>query len=136
MNIPRNLYRLTALAMLASAPMTVTIAEATPADASAPAAFVNRAEMINWLADGERGLWIQARHRKWFYARFTAVCQGVNSTNSLAFITRASDRIDRTSSVAVPAGRRCRLRSLVPSGGPPEKRNADVVFEQLLGAQG
>ena len=127
MNTPRDLYRLTAIAMLAGAPMTVTIAESTPADASAPAAFVNHAEMINWLADGERGLWIQGRDRKWFYARFTAVCQGVNSTNSLTFITRAS-RIDRTSSVTVPAGRRCRLRSLVPSRGPPEKRNADVVL--------
>src|SRR5882762_10058009 len=61
MNIPRDLCRFTAIAMLASAPMTVTIAEPNPAAARATAAFVNRAEMINWLADGERGLWIQAR---------------------------------------------------------------------------
>jgi hypothetical protein len=92
--------------------------------------------MINWLADGERGLWIQTRDLKWFYARFTGVCQRVNSTNSLIFNTAASGNIDTTSSVTVPAGGRCRLRSLAPSGGPPEKRSADVVFEQLLGAQG
>ncbi len=128
MNIPRDLCRFIAIAMLASAPMTVTIAEPNPAAARATAAFVNRAEMINWLADGERGLWIQARDLKWFYARFTGVCQGVNSTNSLVFNTRASGNIDTTSSVTVPAGGRCRLRSLVPSGGPPEARNADVVL--------
>jgi len=130
MDIPRDLCRFTAIAMLASAPMTVTIAEPNPAAARATAAFVNRAEMIKWVADGELGLWIQARDLKWFYARFTGVCQGVNSTNSLVFNTRASGNIDRTSSVTVPAGGRCRLRSLVPSGGPP------VVFEPLGGWQG
>jgi hypothetical protein len=128
MNTPKDLYRLIAIAMLASAPMTLTIAESNPADASEPAAFVNRAEMINWLADGERGLWIQAHNLKWFYAVFTGMCHGVNSTNSLVFDTRASGNFDGTSVVTVPAGGRCRLRSLVPSGGPPQKRNADVVL--------
>jgi hypothetical protein len=130
MNIPRDLCRFTAITMLVSAPMTVTIAEPNPAAARATAAFVNRTEMIKWVADGELGLWIQARDLKWFYARFTGVCQGVNSTNSLMFNTGASGNIDRTSSVTVPAGGRCRLRSLVPSGGPP------VVFEPLGGWQG
>jgi hypothetical protein len=136
MNIPRDLCRFTAIAMLASAPMTVTIAEPNPAAATATAAFVNRAEMIKWLADGERGIWIQVRDLKWFYGRFTGMCQGVSSTNSLIFNTGASGNIDRTSSVTVPAGGRCRLRSLVPSGGPPEKREPDVVFEPLGGWQG
>ena len=130
MNSPRDLCRFTAIAMLASAPMTVTNAEPNPAAARATAAFVNRAEMVKWLADGELGIWIQARDLKWFYARFTGVCQGVSSTNSLIFTTGASGNIDRTSSVTVPAGGQCRLRSLVRSGGPP------VVFEPLGGWQG
>jgi hypothetical protein len=130
MNIPRDLCRFTTIAMLASAHMTVTIAEPNPTAVRATAAFVNRAEMIKWVADGELGLWIQARDLKWFYARFTGVCQGVSSTNSLMFNTGASGNIDRTSSVTVPPGGRCRLRSLVPSGGPP------VVFEPLGGWQG
>jgi hypothetical protein len=130
MTIRRDLCRFTTIAMLASVPMTVTIAEPNPTAVRATAAFVNRAEMIKWVADGELGLWIQARDLKWFYARFTGVCQGVSSTNSLMFNTGASGNIDRTSSVTVPAGGRCRLRSLVPSGGPP------VVFEPLGGWQG
>ncbi|HEV7447033.1 MAG TPA: hypothetical protein VGO18_30980 [Steroidobacteraceae bacterium] len=130
MTIRRDLCRFTTIAMLASVPMTVTIAEPNPTAVRATAAFVNRAEMIKWVADGELGLWIQARDLKWFYARFTGVCEGVSSTNSLMFNTGASGNIDRTSSVTVPAGGRCRLRSLVPSGGPP------VVFEPLGGWQG
>ena len=130
MTIRRDLCRFTTIAMLASVPMTVTIAEPNPTAVRATAACVNRAEMIKWVADGELGLWIQARDLKWFYARFTGVCQGVSSTNSLMFNTGASGNIDRTSSVTVPAGGRCRLRSLVPSGGPP------VVFEPLGGWQG
>src|SRR6266850_2455929 len=109
MRIPRDLYRFTAITMLASAPMTVTIAEPNPAAAGATAAFVNRAEMVKWLADGELGIWIQARDLKWFYARFTGVCQGVSSTNSLIFTTGASGNIDRKSSVTLPAGGQCKL---------------------------
>ena len=132
MNISRDLCKFTAMAMLASAPMTVpvTIAEPNSAVARATAAFVNRAEIIKWLADGELGLWIQARNLKWFYARFTGLCKGVSSTNSLIFDTGASGNIDKASSVTLPAGGRCRLRSLVPSGGPP------VVFEPFGGWQG
>jgi hypothetical protein len=129
MKIPRDLCRFTAIATLASAPMTLAIAEPNPTAAGAMA-FVNRAEMLKWVADGELGLWIQARDLKWFYARFTGVCQGVSSTNSLIFNTGASGKFDRASSVTVPAGGQCRLRSLVPSGGPP------VVFEPFGGWQG
>jgi hypothetical protein len=129
MNTHTALCRFTAIAMLASTPMAVTIAESNAAAASATGAFVNRAEMMNWLADGERGLWIQANSLKWFYGRFRGACQGVNSTNSLAFNTPASGKIDRTSSITLPGGGRCRLQSLVPSGGPPEDRNAHIVLQ-------
>jgi hypothetical protein len=127
MNTPTAVCRFTAIAMLASTPMAVTIAESNAA--SATGAFVNRGEMINWLADGERGLWIQVRSYNWFYARFTGACQGVHSTNSLVFNTSASGNIDRTSSVTLPAGEQCRLRSLAPSVGPPEDRNAHIVLQ-------
>lgn len=88
---------------------------------------VHRADMRNWLADGERGLWIQAGNSGWYYARFSAACRGLNSTNSLAFDTGSSGDIDRTSSVVLPQGGRCKMQTLAPSAGPPENRNADVV---------
>ena len=117
------------IAVFATAASIVTLAEANPAVASAPAAFVNRADMRDWLAYGEHGLWIQAGNFRWYYARFAGICHGVNSTNSLAFDTRASDNIDQKSSVIVPGGERCRVQWFAPSGGPPKKHYADVLLQ-------
>jgi len=91
------------------------------------APFVHHADMRNWLADGERGLWIQGANSEWFYARFSAACHGLNSTNSLVFDTGSSGNIDRSTSVVLPGGGRCELVTFAPSAGPPKNRNADVV---------
>jgi hypothetical protein len=88
---------------------------------------VHRADMRNWLADGERGLWIQGGNSEWFYARFSAACRGLNSTNSLVFDTGSSGDIDRTTAVVLPEGGRCQMQTFAPSAGPPTNRNADVV---------
>ena len=116
------------LTMLACMPLTATVAEARPVAATAATSVVNRTEMVNWLADGELGLWIQTLSLKWFYLRFTGACHGVNQTNSITFDTDGSGNIDRTSSVIVPGTGRCRLHSVVPSGGPPEGRYDNVVL--------
>ena len=115
------------IALFATAASLLTFSEASPAIASGPAASMNHADMREWLADGERGLWIEAGNGSWFYARFADVCHGVNSTNALAFDTPASDNIDSRSAVIVPGGMRCRLASFAPSSGPPKDRNADVL---------
>ena len=88
---------------------------------------VHRADMRNWLADGERGLWIQGGNSEWFYARFSGACRGLNSTNSLVFDTGSSGDINRTTSVVLPEGGRCQMQTFAPSAGPPKDRNADVV---------
>ena len=88
---------------------------------------VRRTDMRNWLADGERGLWIQGGNSEWFYARFSAACRGLNSTNSLVFDTGSSGDINRTTSVVLPEGGRCQMQTFAPSAGPPKDRNADVV---------
>jgi hypothetical protein len=118
-----------AIAVLTVAPLTATRADPNPHATSVSTAFVKRGDMLNWLADGEHGLWIQAGAVRWFYARFSSICPGVSSTNSIDFDTGASDEINRTSSVIVPGGARCKVQSFVPSGGPPENRNAHVVMQ-------
>jgi len=85
--------------------------------------------MLNWLADGQTGLWIQAGNSKWFYARFANICPGLQSTNSLVFETGASNRIDRTSSIFVSGQRRCKVQTLIASDGPPKNRNAGVLMQ-------
>jgi hypothetical protein len=85
--------------------------------------------MRGWLADGERGLWIQMGSLKWFYARLTGRFPGLDSPNSLAFDTRASGH--RTISVVVPGRGRCIVQSFAPSTGPAKDRNAKVVLQPL-----
>jgi len=41
---------------------------------------LSHADLLNWLADGEQGLWVQAGNSRWFYARFTNICPGLRSS--------------------------------------------------------
>jgi hypothetical protein len=107
--------------------MNLRVSGADPAPSAAPS--VSHRDLLNWLADGEQGLWVQAGNSKWFYARFANTCPGLRSTNSLVVETGASNRIDRTSSVFVSGHRRCKVQTLVPSGGPPKDRNAGVQLQ-------
>ncbi len=115
-----------ATVLLAASPMTATFAGSYSEDADSGVPLVNHAQMRAWLADGERGLWIQAGNLRWFYARFAHACHGLSATNSLVFDTHGSDNIDSRSAVLVPGSGRCTVQSLVTSEGPPENRNADV----------
>jgi acetyl-CoA acetyltransferase len=120
MNIRKVPPTCAAIAILAAAPFTMSAAESHPVGVDA--VFVDHAAMRNWQADGERGLWIQAGNPGWFYVRFARVCHGLSSTNSLAFETLASGRIDRTSAVIMPGGARCPVQRIGPSGAPPQAR--------------
>ena len=132
MSIPRAWRTTAAIAALASAPLPVTLAVGdsltVPAGGATPVA-VNRADMLRWLADGERGLWIQTRNLKWFYGHFRGDCRGLNATNSLVFDTGSSDKIKRMTTVVVPGRGRCTVQTLASSSGPPKDRNARVVMQ-------
>jgi hypothetical protein len=114
--------------VLTMSPLAATVAGTHLTDVDSTANSLDRA-LRDWLADGERGLWIQAVDLSWFYARFAHACHGLRATNSLLFDTRGSDAIDSTSAVVVPGSGRCTVLSLVRSHGPPQDRNADVVLQ-------
>ena len=109
MNIRKAFYGLIAIASLGLAP-AMPIVAANPAPLS-----ISRDEMVYWLADGERGLWIQVNTLDWFYARFASGCHGIDKTKSMVFETDASGSIDGRSSVIMPGGTRCGLHNLAPS---------------------
>ena len=113
--------------VLAVSPMTAAIAGSYLDDVDSTTTFLNRSRLRDWLADGERGLWVQAVDLRWFYARFVHACHGLGTTNSLQFDTRGSGKIDSRSAVLVPGTARCTLVSFAPSHGPPQNRNAGVV---------
>lgn len=129
MNLSHAGCRMIATAWLALAPLAVLAADPTPAAPSQALHFLDRADMRDWLADGERGIWIQMRSLRWFYARLTGRCPGLGSTNSLAFGTAASQRLDRMTSVLVPGHGSCKVERLAPSVGPARDRNAKVVLQ-------
>jgi hypothetical protein len=118
-----------AIASLAMAPVAGTVADPSPTNPDTGKRFLDRAEMRDWLADGERGIWIQMRSLRWFYARLTGRCPGLDATNSLAFGTPASGHLDRMTSVLVPGHGNCTVQRLAPSPGPAKDRNAKVVLQ-------
>lgn len=129
MNTATALRRLPATAALMTALSTAVLIGPNLALARESIAVIRRDEMINWLADHERGLWIQVGELKWFYARFADRCPGLSSTNSLVFDTPESGNIGRMSTVVGPRGGRCMIRTIAPSGGPPNSRNGNVVIQ-------
>ena len=118
-----------AFAVLVVAGLTMNVRESAADPAPTAARSVSHADMLNWLADGQAGLWIQAGNSKWFYARLASLCPGLQSTNSLVFETGASNRIDRTSSIFVSGQGRCKVQTLIASDGPPKNRNAGVLMQ-------
>lgn len=129
MNTSTAFHKHSVTAAAVTALLTVAFVEPGSALARDSIALIKRDEMINWLADRERGLWIQVGELRWFYARFADTCPGLSSTNSLLFETPASGQIGRTSAVVVPGARHCMIRTVGPSGGPPGNRNASVVVQ-------
>jgi Family of unknown function (DUF6491) len=124
MNLAKGSLRAFALAVIAIAPVRIVLADSNPTHLEASIPFANRGGIRDWSADGDRGLWVQAASRKWYYARFMGRCTGLAFATALGFDTRSLSSFDRWSSVVVPGYSRCALSSLTPSDGPPRKRRA------------
>jgi hypothetical protein len=82
----------------------------------------NMAGFLEWVADGERGVYIRGDTGRWYYARTKAPCPRLKSTTALSFQTTNGD-LDRFGSLRI-RGWRCPLLSVVGSG-PPPKREGD-----------
>jgi hypothetical protein len=111
-----------ALAIIAIAPLRIVLADSNPAHVEASIPFAARGGIRDWAADGERGLWVQAVNRNWYYAQFMGRCVGLGFATALGFDTGAQSVFDRWSAVIVPGYSRCTLASLTPSEGPPPRK--------------
>tara|TARA_R110000868_G_scaffold18366_7_gene80917 strand:- start:626 stop:979 length:354 start_codon:yes stop_codon:yes gene_type:complete len=81
--------------------------------------FVNHGAIRDWQPDGERGLWIKANHRQWYYADLMFRCTGLDFVNSIGFDTGPAGSFDKFSSVVVD-GQKCPVASVVKSDPPPK----------------
>jgi hypothetical protein len=93
-----------------------------PQEATIP--FAAHDGIEDWEADGSKGLWIKARGRHWYYARFFAPCIGLPFHETLRFKFGAAGELDRWSEVYTRDSGRCAFTSLVASDGPPRKPKA------------
>jgi len=92
---------------------------AKPQEASIP--FANHGGIRDWRADGDRGMWVQDSHNRWYYGRFMAPCTGLQFAEAVRFKTSPSDQLDRWSFVRARDTGNCAFSSFARSDGPPKK---------------
>lgn len=111
------------LGLLATLSLGTAWAESNAPQRSASIAFANHGGIWNWEADRDKGLWVQANDRQWYYATFMGPCSGLDFANAIGFDTGPIGSLDRWSSVLVPRWGKCTFRSFEPSDGPPKKHS-------------
>lgn len=106
------------MALGATLSIGVSNAREIPTTADASIAFANHGGIYDWRADGNQGMWIQDRHRQWYYAKFMGFCSGLPFANTVGFATGPGGDLDRWSYVRVRDSGRCYFQSFDRSSGP------------------
>ena len=83
--------------------------------------FVRSDGILEWRADGDRGLYIRSMSGDWYHASTMGRCGRLTSALSIGFETRGPDQLDRFGALRVE-GWRCPLASVTRSEGPPPRR--------------
>jgi len=84
--------------------------------------FADHHGIRDWREDGEKGIWIQAASREWYYATFMSPCIGLPFALGIGFVTEPGGQLNRFSSIRVPnEPMRCYFRDFKPSDPPPKR---------------
>ena len=109
----------------ATAPPPVLFATPPPATVPPPQASIPFASMQgsirDWQADEDKGVWIQANGKRWYYATFFSPCRSLQFENAVGFMPGSSGTLDRWGALYTPSTGKCQFTSLVASSGPPPK---------------
>lgn len=84
-------------------------------EASIP--FANHGGIRNFEANGDRGLWIEDRQRRWYYARIIGPCRSLDHATGIGFDTRGASSLDKFGGIYV-SGDYCQFESLVTAAKP------------------
>jgi hypothetical protein len=95
--------------------------------------FPNQGAIRNFEADGNDGIWLEDRQRRWYYAELLGGCQELNFAQAIGFDTRGSATFDRFSTIIV-AGDKCQLASLVTADKPLPRKERLKLRKQTLAA--
>jgi hypothetical protein len=97
--------------------------------------FPNYGAIRNFEADGNDGLWLEDRQRRWYYAELIGGCFDLNFAQAIGFDTRGSPTFDKFSTIIV-RGERCPLVSLVTAKKPlPRKERLKLRKAAMAAAQ-
>jgi hypothetical protein len=107
-------------ALLAGSAVAAPAAPSGEAEAEARIPFLHIGRMRHFRAVDRETLYIQARRNEW-YRVTTFSCLNLPWAHVIGVDTRGSAVFDRTS-VLIVDGERCSVRSVVPSGPPPSRR--------------
>lgn len=124
--------RCIAAGWLASAALLAAAAAHAGESAAKPAAgankpqegrisFANEGGIRDWQADGDRGIWVQDNHKRWYYGRFMSTCTGLQFVHAVRFKTGATGELDRFGAVRARDTGHCTFTSFTVSDGPPKK---------------
>lgn len=86
--------------------------------------FANRGEIRNFEADGQDGIWLEDRQRRWYYAELQGGCQGLNFAQGVGFDTGGASNFDKFSSIIVDAWK-CPVVSLVTAEKPLPRKERE-----------
>jgi len=91
----------------------------------------------NFRADDDRGVWLEDRQRKWYYAGFLGTCPEIRHAQAIGLETRGSARFDRFSKIIVGHDV-CAIATLVSADKPlslREQRRFKKQAQEALKAQ-
>lgn len=83
--------------------------------------FPNYGAIRNFEADGDRGIWLEDRSRRWYYGEFMGPCRGLQFEQAIGFDTGGLSRFDRFSKIIVRDDV-CTLSSLVTAEKPLSRK--------------
>lgn len=92
-------------------------AATTTTASSARIPFADLGGIADWKADGDRGLYIQARDKTWYHASFMGPCMGVQFRERVGFVTEPGGELDKFSSV-LAGDQRCYFKTFERSDPP------------------
>lgn len=114
------IYGLALCLMLPAAMATTATAQEQSANTEeARIHFVDHGAIRDWHPNGDKGLWIRANHKQWYYADLMFKCNGLRFANAIGFDTGPVGSFDKFSTVVVD-GQRCPVTSVVKSDPPPK----------------
>ena len=108
-------------AMLLSGAATAADLGPPPTGDEARIVFADNGGIQDWEADGDKGIYLQDRHRQWYYARLMSPCLDLPFAQTIGFDTEPGGTFDKFSSIKVRR-HTCNVTSLVRSDPPQGKK--------------